>query len=178
MKSLVEINTEKKNGAFRWDEGVYHNYLEVYEDLFSKYREQDIYLFEVGFESGCGHRLWLRYFKRAKIHSIDINPFCKAVDDPRSSLDIMDVNNLTEEYFSSFQPTIAIDDGSHLVEDQVRFVKTVYPVLKEGGLLIIEDVADIERTLHLFEGLGYPFEIIDLRSKIGRYDDVLIIYRK
>jgi hypothetical protein len=108
---------------------------------------------------------------------IDIN-CCVPPPAGRTILELQNIWDIDTDYFKDFPIDIAIDDGSHLLEDQVRFVKIVYPALRKGGIMVIEDIQNIATHKFVFDCLGIPFEVIDLRDRIGRYDDVLLIYRK
>jgi hypothetical protein len=187
MKTLNELNNYE--GKFLSDKGVLHNYLPVYEKLFAPFRNRRINLFEVGFQYGGSAKLWELYFTRAKIKSIDIDcsfPFKNEAIalnietefqfTDRVQMEFRDSMTLTPEYFYDFVPDIAIHDGLHEVNNMIHFIKIVYPIMK-NGLLIIEDVQDIDNEKTEFEKLNIPFEIVDLRSS-GRTDDVLLIYRK
>lgn len=176
--ALDEINKERGNGFFLSDKGFFHNYLSEYDKLFTSYRHQEINIFEVGYQHGGSATLWTKYFSKAIIKTIDID---HCVPDPSSSriiLEIQDIRMITSDYFNDFPPDIAIDDGSHLLDDQIYFIKTVYPVLRQNGLLIIEDIQYLENHRFVFESLGIPFEVFDFRKQTGRYDDVFLLYRK
>ena len=177
--TLSELNKRNIEGFYYSDKGAWHGYFPVYDELFAPYRHLDINVFEVGYLHGGSAILWERYFSKAKIRLIDVD-CCVPPPDPagRIVLELQNIRDLTPAYFDNFPPTIAIDDGSHLLEDQVCFIKTVYPALKAGGIMIIEDIQSILTQKVVFDALGIPFEIIDLREKTGRYDDVLLIYRK
>jgi hypothetical protein len=189
---LSKLNQE--DGQFLSDKGVIHRYLEKYDELFKPYRDREINLFEVGFQYGGSCRLWEKYFTKANIRAIDIQPFPTSEDEltaakiynmkmnvktgARVIKEIKDSNKLTKKYFADFVPDIAIDDGSHRPKDQLRFVKTVYPVLRKGGLLIVEDIPDLEGQIEDFKKLGLIFSIVDWRSETGVTDDVILIFRK
>jgi hypothetical protein len=189
--NLASLN--KENGMFLSDKGVMHKYLDKYDELFSKFRDKEINIFEVGFQYGGSCRLWEKYFTRAKIKAIDIIGFPTSEDElaasrihnlktdiktgPRVIKEIKNSNELTTEYFSDFID-IAIDDGSHKLEDQLKFIKTIYPILNTGGILIVEDVADIDNQIDEFKKLGLPFSIIDWRNESGIFDDVILIFTK
>ena len=76
-----------------------------------------------------------------------------------------------------FKPDIAIDDGSHNLEDQIIFVKKVYPHLREYGYLIVEDIQDWDKAVYEFDKLGLIFHAVDIRD-VGVYDDVFIYFTK
>lgn len=176
--TLGELNKGDVDGFFLSDKGWLHNYLPTYDQLFFPFKDAEINIFEVGYFHGGSCKLWERYFSKAIIKSIDIDHCAPIPPQGRIILELRDMRDVTTDYFNDFPPTIAIDDGSHSIEDQVYFIKTVYPVLKEGGLLIVEDIQNIEKQRVVFESLGIPFDVFDLRHIMGRYDDVFLLYRK
>jgi len=180
-----------------WDKGGYevyptdkelvHHYLDFYDQLFLPYKKKYINIFEVGYAEGGSCKLWKDYFINAHIRVIDINnkqiPIgaTKVLEfnSDRVRFDIINVNDLfVTDYFDDFPVDIAIDDGSHNIPDQVAFVKVMYPIVNTGGLLIIEDVADVSGLCAELDKLGYPYEVIDLRPQCNRWDNVLILFRK
>jgi len=176
--TLTELNKREIDGFFLTDKGWTHNYLPAYEKLFLPFKEAKINIFEVGYQHGGSALLWEKYFPNAKIRTIDIDHCVPFPPVGRITLELKDIRKTTSKYFDDFPPTIAIDDGTHLLEDQIHFIRTVYPVLKPGGLLIVEDIQNIEMQKVVFESLGIPFEVFDLRHIANRYDDVFILYRK
>lgn len=187
--NLVELNN--RNGLFLTDKGSIHNYLKFYDAIFTQFRNKEINIFEVGYQYGGSCELWKQYFLYAKIKAIDIKKWEPTSDrkylklynqfiEPtgRVSLDLISINDLTEDYFKDFHPDIAIDDGSHTLEDQIVFIKKVYPYLKEGGYLIIEDIQNLELAIPEFDKLGLHINVVDQREVRGVYDDVFIYFTK
>lgn len=179
MKTLVKLLSKKGIKYYNTDKGTYHNYLIYYDKLFLPFRNKKINIFEVGFYLGGSCKLWEDYFTKAKIKFIDIDSNCILESTSgRASLDIMDVMNLTTDYFDTFPPDIAIDDGSHTIESQIHFIEVTYPALRSGGLLIVEDVYLEKYGLLEFDKINIPYEIIDRRTEQSRVDEVLLIFRK
>jgi len=187
----MQLNTE--NGKFLTDKGSIHSYLVDYENLFIPLKNEKINIFEVGYLYGGSCRLWEKYFPNAQIRSIDIttefppewvasiqatNRVTSVTVSDRVKMEIKDIYELTQEYFKDFIPDIVIDDGSHNLEDQIFIINLIYPILKKGGLLIIEDVQDIDNQRHKFKKTGFEFYTIDKRKETGRYDEVLLIFKK
>jgi hypothetical protein len=186
---LAGLNNQ--DGYILSDKGSIHDYLKFYDELFKAHRDRDINLFEVGYQYGGSCELWRRYFSKATIRAIDIKRWEPTKDreglmlynkfiEPtgRVTLDIMNVNDLTDDYFKDFKPDIAIDDGSHLLTDQIAFVKKVYPHLREFGYLIVEDIQDWNNSIYEFNKLGLKFHVVDLREATGVYDDIFIYFTK
>lgn len=160
-------------GTYSTDKESTHHYLDVYDKLFVPFQDREINLLEVGYGEGGSIDLWLEYFKKANITVIDINDYFRH---HRKNISFIHENiNRVLEIPSMID--IAIDDGSHFVQDQIVFINLVYPKVNSGGLIIIEDVHDIENNKKYFDELNIPFEIIDLR-KTGVHCSVLLIFRK
>ena len=73
-----------------------------------------------------------------------------------------------------------IDDGPHTLESQKSFLKIYINLVKDDGLIIIEDISSIENAYILKEEVSKNFdsEIIDLRGVKGRYDDIMLWVKK
>jgi hypothetical protein len=190
MQTLIELD---HCGVYHLtDKSVSHRYLQVYENLFFPFKEKTINIFEVGYWYGGSCELWKRYFPKAHIRAIDIakprsktrrvngtyllSHFVEPLE--RVRLDLIDIKDVAPSYFKDFSPDIAIDDGSHMTVDQIHFVKLVYPVLREGGILIVEDIQNINSDKKAFDAIGFSYEIIDLRDQTGQPDSVFLLFRK
>ena len=72
---------------------------------------------------------------------------------------------------------VIIDDGPHTLASQIFTVSHYFPMLKPNGVLIIEDIQDIQHvdalTAALPEELHRCVQIFDNRSSRGRYDDII-----
>jgi predicted O-methyltransferase YrrM len=128
-----------------------HPYTAVYSMLFSQFKHAPIRFAEIGIAAGCSAQLWSQYFKHpdTKLHYFDIDenlfaPCQENLCDTRVTTTRMDVSldgdvkrALTE--FSEVYDVI-LDDSSHIFEHQIRIIHEAFPLLKSGGLLIIEDI--------------------------------------
>jgi hypothetical protein len=112
---------------------------------------------------------------------IDINPQnfeeSNVVLGDRVTFEQKNVKSLKPDYFTDFIPDIVIDDGSHLLITQARIVRLMYPIINEGGMIIIEDF-NCEKNGRKFYSLEMPWELVDLRHVKGRFDDAFILVRK
>lgn len=176
MKTLVELFNEGKTDKYPTDKNTSHSYLEIYDKLFAPYQDKPINFLEVGFHKGGSLKLFEDYFTQANIIGYDIENYMP-IELDRAVRVIKNINDVTDDEFSETPLTIAIDDGSHRIEDQLVFLQKIYPQVVEGGLLIIEDVqsfGDIKR----FHTLNIPYHVIDRRHEKNRYDDVLLVFKK
>ena len=166
IQGLQNYNTDKEST---------HHYLDVYEKLLAPFKEKDVInLLEVGIATGGSLKLWEEYFDNALIWGVDIINEIKYEYGARVEIAFCDINEVTH---SERDWDIAIDDGSHFVKDQLVFINLVWPSVRKGGLIIIEDVHDLENNKQYFDALKIPYEIIDLR-KTGIHCSVLLIFKK
>jgi hypothetical protein len=55
----------------------------------------------------------------------------------------------------NFQFDIILDDSDHVFESHIKIVRTLTKFLKPGGMLIIEDVSNINFSKAKFRGHSY-----------------------
>lgn len=159
------------------DKGTAHSYIEVYERLLAPMRETAKAVLEIGVgPQALSLRMWCIYFPNAEIAGIDPDPIREALPKRAYVLQANAYHAATALQFSATKFDLIVDDGSHLLNDQLAAVQLYRPLLAPEGLLIIEDVVDLDRVAETFHKAGMC-EIHDLRSLKGRYDDVLIVYR-
>lgn len=120
------------------------HYLDIYDRYFSKYRGTGVRVLEIGVCEGGSLDLWRDYFGAdATIVGIDVDPDCAMRVDERNCVRIggqQDADFLRSVVDEMGTPDIVIDDGSHLGSDQCAAFETLFPLLREGGLYVIEDV--------------------------------------
>jgi hypothetical protein len=122
------------------------SYLDVFERTFGPMREQQVRILEVGVQNGGSLELWAQYFRQAKVLvGSDIDQRCGDLtfDDPRIHVVVGDVT--TDEAQGSVRAIsdgfeVIIDDGSHRSADIIETFISMYPLLSEGGVYVIEDL--------------------------------------
>ena len=74
---------------------------------------------------------------------------------------------------------IMIDDGPHTLESMIFFIKNYLPMLKDDGILIIEDVSSIDWIDKLTNVVPNELKkfigVYDLRTNKDRFDDILFV---
>ena len=149
MASLIEFT---KNFVPRTDKYGLGYINEFYADLFEPIQDQTKRLLEIGIYNGASLLLWKNYFPNADIIGLDIN-HCPAVDNQERITAIYE-NAYTQETvakLSSESFDIIIDDGPHSFESMQFFLINYLPLVKSGGILILEDIVDISWTPKLLE---------------------------
>lgn len=174
------------------DKNTVHSYIEAYESLFSSKRETATNVMEIGIgpymPNGGSILMWVGYFPNAKVHAADIIPIGSVhpllVPHPRIHLhtqnDAYNERFFTNTFLSKNERfDIIVDDGPHTIESMVTFIKLYSQVLKEDGIMVIEDVQSIDwiKTLRdaTPEHLKSYIEVLDRRSVKGRYDDIMFV---
>lgn len=176
--TLQQLWESKGYNYYPTDKGSLHSYLDEYQKLFEKWKDENINIVEIGSSSGGGLKLFEEWFTNANIIGFELFLSPNQVSFQRAKLFHQDATKITNDMFDSFKPTIVIDDASHILEHQLYVIETVFPQIVDGGILVVEDILDLEKSIPEFDKLNIPYEVIDLRNKKGRFDDVLIIFRK
>ncbi len=135
----LEVGTDKSS--------AHHDYAKSYEIEFNSLRDKNIHLLELGVGEGPSLEMWKRYFYNALVVGVDIKDLTKKrfpnlVDDRckielGSQDDITFLNSINSKY-DGFD--IMIDDASHLASKTIKSFVRLFPLLKEGGIYVIEDL--------------------------------------
>lgn len=179
MKSLNEIYSKYQSPEGHGDKGTAHTYINEYEKLLNEYRENSTVL-EIGICQGESLKMWVEYFINSKVYGIDItdvyikdlieeNKYNIIIGNACSEDILKQLNNLTFD--------VIIDDGSHLINDQISSFNILKNIMKPNGIYIIEDVNNLDSTIDRYKELHNNVEIIDNRHIKNRVDDVLVIYK-
>jgi hypothetical protein len=141
LKALATVyHTDK------WND---HWYSQHYERHFNPLRTKRITLLEIGIGGegdprlgGASLRMWRTYFPKARIYGIDI--FDKSCHDERRIKTIRgsqaDDTFLKGVIGKIGTPDIIIDDGSHLNSHVLKTFHTLFPLLSDSGIYVIEDI--------------------------------------
>ncbi len=135
MNELTKL--VKKYGSNKLKEG----YMPLYEFYINKWKDKEINLMEIGVSNGASIKMWHDYFKKAKIHGIDINPKSKFMKE-RIKIYIGDQSDkeFLESVCKDKQFDIIIDDGGHKMSQQIGSFEILWKYLKPGGFYVIEDL--------------------------------------
>ena len=138
------FNTDK------WDrEHTYagSSYLHTYEKYLFELRDKKINFLEIGVKDGSSHRMWSHYFSdESTIYGLDIDPRCKNYEKRLNNVKIFigsqddkeTISRLGEDSKTGFD--VILDDGSHVNELTLKSFNLLFPLLKPGGIYIIEDL--------------------------------------
>jgi len=170
----------------RSDKQTCHSYLPLYEDLLSKKRETATDVLEVGICYGGSIKLWFDYFSNANVYGLDIIPYSKIWDELKgkeriklfSSFDAYN-EDIVHKCIGNKRYDFILDDGSHTLEHQIKFLEIYLPLLKENGILIIEDIESqhyldilVANVPEEYQDCIKTFDLTDIK---GRYDDRVLV---
>ncbi len=125
-----------------------HFYTTHYHEHFRKLRYKKLKILEIGvggYEDphygGASLRMWKRYFPQSMIYSIDIYDKSPLQE---KRIRIFQGSQADEAFLKKVCDEagpfdIIIDDGSHIVSHVLTSFKTLFPLMKEGGIYAIED---------------------------------------
>lgn len=120
------------------------HYFEVYEKHFSRYRNKEIVILEIGVSQGGSLQMWKNYFgDKVKVYGIDVDPRCKALEEDNIEIFIGSQANkqFLGEIIAQIPPIdILIDDGGHTMNQQIISFEVLYDHIKEDGIYLCEDV--------------------------------------
>jgi cephalosporin hydroxylase len=119
------------------------HYLDIYERHFAPFRQKPVRMLEIGVSYGGSLELWRSYFgAEATIFGVDIEPKCASRVDAPNQVRIgsqRDPDFLASVVAEMGRPDIILDDGSHVACHQLASFRTLFPLLRTGGLYVIED---------------------------------------
>lgn len=187
-KTLIDIMVEKNirndtHYEFGTDKEFNHRYCTAFYDKeFEKYRDKPIALFEVGVHRGGSLAVFHEYFSNAIIIAgVDSVNFgasenCKEYD----KVKIIYGNGYDKNFVNQLPNfDIIIDDGPHTKQSHMEFLNLYTNKLNDGGVLVIEDVAEIGWTEDYKKLVpsSMTFEVVDARELAGMKDSILFVVR-
>lgn len=120
------------------------HYFEIYDRHFSRFRGSDVHIVEFGVSHGGSLRMWKHYFgPHAKIFGIDINPHCKQLEEQQVRIFIGDQEDRAFLRALAKQIPridILIDDGGHMMQQQINTFEEFFPLIDSNGVYLCEDL--------------------------------------
>lgn len=175
----------------RTDKNTSHSYLGLYQQLLVDKKDTAKHVLEVGIDKGGSIKLWRDFFTNATVHGIDVIPieyvWHELINEDNIIL-YVSTDAYNEQFFKSafldkgIKCDFMLDDGPHTLESMVQFIKLYSQILTEDGILIIEDVQDIEwievLAHYVPDELKQYVRVYDLRENKNRYDDIVFTIDK
>jgi len=127
----------------RYKSFKHSSYFEVYDELFSKYRNKKITFIEIGVLRGGSLFMWRNFFgSKARIIGIDLNPKAKKWIKHGFEIfigDQSDPNFWKKLKNKTGQIDIILDDGGHRYIDQITTIECMLKNIKDTGMIVVED---------------------------------------
>lgn len=165
------------------DKHSQHAYIDsFYEAEFGKWVTKSPTIFEIGIRTGASLALWKRYFgPKSVVIGADVTSADMTIFEPgvqyifANAYDSAVANTLPDL-------DIVVDDGPHSLDSMKQCINLYLPKLKPGGVMIIEDLQNLDWGQELQYTVPHDFKmctaLVDLRSVKQRYDDLLFVIRK
>ncbi len=120
------------------------HYFDIYDRHFSKYRNKDVSILEIGVFQGGSLQMWKEYFgNKAKIYGVDIDPRCKQFEE--ENIEIFIGSQSDRKFLRDLKGKIPdvdilIDDGGHAMKHQIVSFEELYDKVKPNGVYLCEDI--------------------------------------
>ena len=148
LSSLSNESLDSLAKIYKTDKGWAHGYPPIYEKWLHGYRRKPIRMLEIGVGGyakthfgGNSLRMWKRYFSKGIITGIDIHDKKEFAE---KRIHIYQGDQAEAEFLKKVNQEqgpfdIILDDGSHQQAHILASYQTLFPLLKPGGIYIIED---------------------------------------
>lgn len=141
--AMHDFQREMANLPHGSDKIWHHGYHRIYPWFFAHLRHKPVALLEIGIDEARSLRMWDAYFTRGLVlHGIDKDR--KATPSP--GVTVHQVDQSDQQQLRSFRARVGVafdiilDDGSHVPEHQILTLRELWPLVKPGGLYVIEDI--------------------------------------
>jgi len=139
-----------------------HSYGFIYEKLLKEKENQRITILEI-VENDEKSDIWLNN----EVYYVNANEA---------------YNNEFINKFNNKKFDFIIDRGSKRFKDQVFFLTNYLRLLKNNGVMIVEDIQSIRYVRYMYENVPDKFreyiKTYDLREVKGRYDDIMFVINR
>ena len=158
LEELFSYYKTDKANYIKSEKTYGHGYAEFYEKHFSNLRDKKLNILEIGSYSGASAAAFVKYFKNIDIYCLDINltkflykskkihPFGLDISNKKMIEKFLNKINFFED-IKKFD--IIIDDGSHILSDQLKAINYFFKYLNKDGYYVIEDYRFSEYIPHL-----------------------------
>lgn len=148
LSKIYSGNLNKLVLIHKTDKGNQHKYTRHYQKHFQFLRKKKLNILEIGvggyedpLSGGNSLRMWKHYFPNSSVYALDIHEKTR-LQEKRLKIfrgSQTDENFLKDVFNKIGSLDIIIDDGSHINEHVIVSFKILFPLLKEGGVYVIED---------------------------------------
>ncbi|MGH1427531.1 MAG: class I SAM-dependent methyltransferase [Arenicella sp.] len=122
----------------------WEHYFNIYDRHFSRFRGTDVHIVEFGVSQGGSLQMWKDYFgSKCQIYGVDINHHCKQFEEDQVQVLIGDQND--RSFLKSLvtkipRVDILIDDGGHMMKEQINTFEVLFDHIQNDGVYLCEDL--------------------------------------
>lgn len=174
--SIIMVNAMYNIGLkYQTDKITHHEYHQIYDFFLKSLYNKEGSILEIGIDGGKSLKMWLELFPNAYIYGMDIrlnysgDRYNIFKGDQSKEGDLNIIKNTLKDKGLFF----INDDGSHIPEHQILTFNTLFPLLSEGGIYIIEDIETSYWTkngLYGYEtryGYKHPNSIVEIFKEVA-----------
>ncbi|PHH60195.1 hypothetical protein CDD81_1975 [Ophiocordyceps australis] len=140
---------------FGTDKVTDHSYQDMYDKYVSPLRNNRVKMLEIGlgcnmeYGPGASYYTWLEYLSDVELYYIESDgPCADKYKDKTSNAHVFVGDQADKAFLDQFAADttmdglfdIVIDDGGHTMEQQITSLEHLWPVVKPGGIYVIEDL--------------------------------------
>ena len=165
-----------------------HFYIDVYDAMFSHWKDEPVQLMELGIASGASLLMWSQFFSKGHVLGLDIvEPVRKDYLEklPNAGMIFGDAYNIDNSNYivqNISKQDVFIEDGAHDIDNQIKALRQYYKLVRPGGYYICEDMFVGNLGQYMIDGVysitdrQFTTTIHDWhRRPNGLADDVMII---
>ena len=165
-----------------------HFYIDVYDGMFSVWKDEPVQLMELGIASGASLLMWSQYFTKGHITGLDIfEPVRREYLETLPNVgmifgDAYNDDNAKYLVENLNKQDIFIEDGAHDIDNQITALLKYNKLVRPGGYYICEDMYIGNLAKYLTDGVyqindrNFTTTIFDQHRRVnGLYDDVMVI---
>ncbi|PFH54948.1 hypothetical protein XA68_11454 [Ophiocordyceps unilateralis] len=137
------------------DKVTSHGYQSMYEKYLPTIRDMPVKMLEIGlgcnmdYGPGASYYTWLEYFPMVDLYFIELDASCVLkFQDKMANAHVFVGDQADIAFLDQFAAIttadglfdIVIDDGGHTMKQQITSLERLWPIVKPGGLYVIEDL--------------------------------------
>lgn len=174
-KKTITLSERYLQGGYCTDKYQLGYYDHFYEKTLKPFTKKPINILEIGIRGGGSIKIWKEYFHPdSNVYGGDIESFNEIENTICYKMDMYSqeaLNLFEESYFD-----VVIDDGPHTYESFESVISKYYSKIKDGGILIVEDIINpswVDPLIDLSKKIGYTkSESFNMSGK-QKYQDLL-----
>ena len=122
-------------------------YFDVYHKNFKNFIGKNMTFLEIGVQSGGTIKMWRSYFgSLSTYYGVDISSYANLLFNCPPHVNIIQGDQQSRDFWKAFKAKsplfdIILDDGGHMMQQQIITFQELWDHLKPGGIYLVEDTA-------------------------------------